>query len=92
MASCENCHTRGIDPKAMKVRQFEQEELLIGPCCVEAPRMHPQVDYHFEVSSKNGILASVEYAGLRLEYKKSPEQLREKFSKQPAVQQDAVVH
>jgi hypothetical protein len=91
MASCENCHMRGIDPKAMRVRQFEQEELLIGPCCTEAPRMHPQVDYHFEVSSKNGIVASVEYAGLRLEYKKSPEQIREKFSK-PQPTQQAVVH
>lgn len=91
MASCENCHTRDIDPKTMRVKQFDQEELLIGPCCVEAPRMHPQVNYHFELSSKNGVIAEVEYAGLKVEYKRSPEQLRERFSKQ-TVEQDVAVH
>lgn len=93
MASCENCHTRGIKAEDIKVHEFPGgEKILIGPCCFgEQVRMVPQLDYHFEVSSKNGIVAQVEYGGLKVEYKKTNEELREKFTR-PQVESQAAVH
>lgn len=89
MASCENCHTRGIKADDIRVHEFpDGEKILIGPCCVGAKvRMQPELNYHLELSSQNGFVATVEYGGLKIEYKKSPEQLQEVFSKteQPAV-------
>jgi len=94
MASCENCYTRGIKAEDIKVHEFpDGEKILVGPCCVgEKIRMQPQLDYHFELSSKNGLLVSVEYGGLKVEYKKTPEQLQETFTKQPAEQPNVAVH
>lgn len=92
MSSCENCFKRDIKPDDIRVHEFPNgEKVLIGPCCIgEQIRMEPALDYHFELSSKNGVVASVEYAGLKLEYKRSPEQLRETFA--PADAENVAVH
>lgn len=94
MASCENCFKRGIKADDIKVHEFPNgEKILIGPCCVGAQvRMTPHLDYHFELSSKNGLVATVEYAGLKVEYKKTPEQLQGTFTRQPADVQEVSVH
>lgn len=95
MASCENCKRSGIDPNQMSVVELGPggEKILIGPCCigaqVEVPE--PQVQYHLEFSSQNGLIATVEYGGLRIEYKKTPQQLHRAFSKNP-VQEATSVH
>lgn len=89
MASCEKCHTRDIPFTEMRTSEVDGEKLLVGPCCAEEG-LPPAFDYHFEASSKNGVLASVGYGGLRLEYKKTPEQLRRSFKQVPAERQPEV--
>lgn len=90
MASCERCKTSGISAEMMRVGEVAGEKILIGPCCQELVGM-PQLNYHLEFSSENGLVATAEYGGLKVEYKKSQEQLRRSFSKNE-VQPDAAVH
>ena len=89
MASCEKCHKKDIPFTEMRTAEEDGEKLLVGPCCAN-PELPPALGYHFEVSSKNGIVANVEYGGLRLEYKRSPTQLSRQQEKQ--VEASAEVH
>lgn len=86
MASCEHCKTSNIPPEQMSVGYVEGNaaQLLLGPCC-NGVQQKPEVNYHFELSSKEGVVASIEYAGLTLQYRKSPAELRQAFK--PAVPQ-----
>lgn len=78
MASCENCKKPVLANEVM-VAERGSEKILIGPCCLGAP-IEPQVNYHFELSSKRGLVATLELGGFSLQYKKSPEELRQAFS------------
>lgn len=94
MASCENCHTSGIKAENMRVvEEFDGgPKFLIGPCCVGAPIQfgRPEMVYHLEFSSTNGLVARVEYGDLKVEYKKTQEQLRRTFS--PGAEPQPDVH
>ena len=93
MTRCEVCKTLHHDTAGFvtDVNPGTGEQVIIGPCCIGKPRnMTPQVDYHFEVSSKNGLVASLEFGDLRLEYKKSQEQLRQAFTKKEQPQEEMV--
>lgn len=95
MASCENCKRSGIPPEQMMVVGVSQvpgaEKILIGPCCIGAP-VEPQMNYHFELSSKRGLIATMSFGGLSLQYKKSPEELRQVFSPADMQQEDPTLY
>lgn len=96
MASCENCKTTGIDPRTIVVAKRDDQHILIGPCCyVPAERQETdpnQVQYGLEVSSNYGVLAYVEYQGLKLEFRKTPQQVQKLYSKYVGGQEEHVQH
>jgi hypothetical protein len=96
MASCEHCKTTGIDPRTIVVAQREGQHILIGPCCYvpqEKPETDPtQVSYGLEVSSNYGVLAYVEYGGVKLEFRKTPQQVQQLYTKYVEGQASHVQH
>lgn len=91
MASCENCKQK-VPAEQVMVASRGDEKILIGPCCFGAKvqPMEPQVEYHFEFSSKNGLVANMSYAGLRIEYRKSADEVQEMA--QSFTQENHVTH
>ncbi len=84
MASCENCGTMGIDPKDIMVVQARGQCILIGPCCyipTEQWNEKGDLSYGLEISSAYGILAYAEYEGLKVEFRKTPDQVKKLYKK-----------
>lgn len=84
MARCENCNADGIDPRSIIVGQRGDKYLLVGPCCylpIEKPKQDQGPNYGFEISSNYGVLAYVEYEGFTVEFRKTPEQMKQIYSK-----------
>ncbi len=75
MASCENCNTK-VPAGDLQVAKRGDESILVGPCCLSAVTT-PVVTYHLEFSSANGLIATAEYAGLRIEYRKPASAVRQ---------------
>jgi hypothetical protein len=85
MAYCENCGSKGHDPRTLVVAQKEDQFILIGPCC-SVPQEKPQepdVEYGLELSSHYGMLLYGKFGGLKVEYRRTPEQMRQWFGHQP---------
>lgn len=72
MASCMNCKSP-VPSEQVVVAMRGNEQILVGPCCLQSPAQ--KVNYHFEVSSARGVLATVEFGGLTLQFRKSPEEV-----------------
>lgn len=80
MASCESCK-KSISPDEMFVQEMaDGGKVLVGDCC-RGKRMDPQFHYHLEFSSTAGFVATAEYQGLRVEFRKSPEQMQQYYTK-----------
>lgn len=82
MAECERCHTKGYLPHQMHADQLGT--MLLGPCCQRVDALPPSeaavaeddLVYGVEISSK-GLKAYAQWQGLRLEFNRSPAQLKE---------------
>ena len=92
MAYCENCGTKGHDPRQMAVATREGQYILIGPCCSvpQQKPIQPELEYGFEFSSHYGLLAYAQFGGVKVEYRKTPEQLAAWF--RPELQQQGGVN
>ena len=80
MAYCENCKSSGHDPRTLVVAKQGEAFILIGPCCLvpqQPPPPPPEMEYGLEVSSHYGLLAYASFGGMKVEYRRSPEQLRQ---------------
>lgn len=80
MAFCENCN-KPVPAENIVVAARGEEKILVGPCCLGAPIQPPQFEYHLEFSSTNGAVATFKYADLTLQFRKSPQQLQQLYSK-----------
>lgn len=96
MAYCENCGTKGHDPRTMAVAQNTTSQfILIGPCCQVRHQTPPQqeLEYGLEFSSHYGLLAYMQYQGMKLEYRRTPEQMAAWFAKADIpMQMESVSH
>jgi len=88
MAYCENCNSKGHDPRTLVVATKDDQFILIGPCCsVKQQTPDREVEYGLELSSHYGLLAYAKFSGMKVEYRKSPEQLAAWFQKPVQLQQ-----
>jgi hypothetical protein len=86
MAYCENCSSSGHDPRTLIVAKKDEQFILIGPCC-RVPEQKPverELEYGLELSSHYGLLAYAKMAGMKLEYRRTPEQLAAWFGSTPS--------
>lgn len=83
MAYCESCNKKGFDPRVMRVDT--ERRIFVGPCCAQDSggnvvqllrQEDAEVDYGLEVSKHLGVLAYAEYGGLRLEFRRTAEEVK----------------
>jgi hypothetical protein len=88
MAYCENCGSKGHDPRQLAVATKEGQFILIGPCC-SIPQQNPQepeTEYGLELSSHYGLLAYAKFGGMKVEYRRTPDQMKAWFNKNQQLQ------
>lgn len=82
MAACENCGKSGFDRRQMEIDSVRR--LIIGPCCaqkaLQSPDVQSDIEYGLHISSKTGVTAYLQGAGLSVMFNKSPEEIRELIS------------
>lgn len=76
---CEACGTGGYKPQECVAD--EKHEMIIGPCCFVSPAMAERMDpeklhYGLELSSHLGLSVYAEYDGLKLEFRKTADQVK----------------
>lgn len=85
MAACESCNRDGYGPEDMKNRNGK----TVGPCCDPLTNPQPlralptpeqlkptEPVFGLEISNKVGIRAFLEYGGAKLEFQKTPDELK----------------
>lgn len=85
MAMCEKCGKGGFAPQEMSTDESQRQ--FVGPCCKGG---QAGAVYGISLSSNMGLHAYVEAGGMRMEYRKTPEELRRyiKGDPQSAPQQE----
>lgn len=78
MAACESCGKGGFEVEQLRVD--EVRKVLIGPCCITVIPLNQvpdeKVHYGVEASDEIGVKAYVEFSGLKLEFRKTPGELK----------------
>lgn len=95
MAYCENCGTKGHDPRVLVVVKNKDDQfILAGPCCVvqQQAQTPPDIEYGLELSSHYGLIAYAKYGGLKMEYRRTPEQLKQWFGPNQQPQEQSTQH
>ena len=73
MAMCELCSKGGFAPAEMHANQDGTK--LVGPCCIQGPA-EPELVWGAALTSRRGLELFAEYSGVRLEFTKSPKELK----------------
>lgn len=81
MAYCENCNSSGHDPRTLVVATKNEQYILIGPCCrvPDEKPVEPDVEYGLELSSHYGLIVYGKYGGMKVEYRRTPQQMAQWF-------------
>jgi hypothetical protein len=74
MAMCEQCNKGGFRPIEMHANQDGSK--LIGPCCTPIPA-EPEIVWGISLTSRRGLELYAEYSGIKLEYTKSHQELKQ---------------
>jgi hypothetical protein len=99
MAYCEKCGQKGFDPRQMRVDDVNR--IFVGPCCLTVVEIAPpgggiigevkpaEWDYGIEVSKHMGVVAYAAYGGMKVEFKRTAQELQGWWQEQQRLQSQA---